>query len=276
MVFAGCRYPHIFTLHCRAHGLDLALEWIGELDFFKDAVDRAKKVVQTITNAHTPHAIFKGKSMLRLVKPGEYRWAYGICSIASMVFLLDSDQSQSERCLCMHPGDTRFYTAYILSARLFKCRSAARQTVVLGEWDWWAKKQGNREKAAAVKAIIIDEEFWAAVKMFCRLVKPIVKLLRLVDSNMPTMGKVRNNSHVDVRIETPISVISLTGCHSACRFTPSAPRLSSTLRMWALRRIWRRLSPRSSGSDGTKCTAHYMLLHTCWNHSSGAQHLAER
>ena len=66
------RYPHIFTLHCTAHALDLALERIGALDFFKSAVDRAKKVVQTITNAHTPHAIFKGKSDLRLVKPGEY------------------------------------------------------------------------------------------------------------------------------------------------------------------------------------------------------------
>ena len=72
-LFACHRYPHVFTLHCTAHALDLALERIGELEFFKSAIDRAKKVVQLITNSHAPHAIFKGKSELRLLKPGECR-----------------------------------------------------------------------------------------------------------------------------------------------------------------------------------------------------------
>jgi hypothetical protein len=98
--------------------------------------------------------------------------------------------THSDICSYMYAADTRFYTAYILSARLFKCRCAARQTVVSAEWERWGKKQGNREKAAAVKGIILDDEFWAAIKIFCRLVKPIVRLMRLVDSNMPTMGKV--------------------------------------------------------------------------------------
>ena len=87
-------------------------------------------------------------------------------------------------------GDTRFYTAYISCARLLKCKSPAKQTVVSSEWERWAKKQGNKDKAAAVSAIILDEEFWAAVKTFCKLVKPIVKLMRLVDSNLACMGKV--------------------------------------------------------------------------------------
>ena len=65
------RYPHIFTMHCTAHALDLALERMGELPFFKSCIDKAKKVVQTITNSHAPHAIFKQKSQLRLLKPGE-------------------------------------------------------------------------------------------------------------------------------------------------------------------------------------------------------------
>ena len=65
------RYPHIFTLHCTAHALDLALEKIGELQFFKTCIEKAKKIVQTITNSHAPHAIFKQKSALRLLKPGE-------------------------------------------------------------------------------------------------------------------------------------------------------------------------------------------------------------
>ena len=67
------RYPHVFTLHCTAHALDLALERIGELAFFKDAIDKAKKVVQQITNSHAPHAVFKAMSELRLLKPGKCR-----------------------------------------------------------------------------------------------------------------------------------------------------------------------------------------------------------
>ena len=61
----------MFTLHCTAHALDLALERIGELEFFKDAIDRARKVVQLITNSPAPHAAFNSSSKLRLLKPGE-------------------------------------------------------------------------------------------------------------------------------------------------------------------------------------------------------------
>jgi hypothetical protein len=49
----------------------LALEKIGELQFFNSCIDKAKKVIQTITNSHAPHAIFNQKSKLRLLKPGE-------------------------------------------------------------------------------------------------------------------------------------------------------------------------------------------------------------
>lgn len=59
-------------MHCTAHALDLALERIGELEFFKSSIDKAKKVIQTITNSHAPHAIFNQKSALRLLKPGKY------------------------------------------------------------------------------------------------------------------------------------------------------------------------------------------------------------
>lgn len=92
--------------------------------------------------------------------------------------------------LIMYSGDTRVYTAYISCARLLKCKSAARQIVVSREWDVWAKKPAVRDRSAVAKDTILDEEFWAAVKLFCKLLKPIVRLMRLVDSNMPSMGKV--------------------------------------------------------------------------------------
>ena len=57
-------------------------------------------------------------------------------------------------------------------------------------WDRWARKPGNAAKAAAHASIILNEGFWSVVKQFCKLLKPIVKLMRLVDSNTPSMGKV--------------------------------------------------------------------------------------
>ena len=65
------RYPHVFTLHYTAHALDLALEAIGDHQFFMSCTDKARKVVQTITNSHAPHAIFLQKSKVRLLKPGK-------------------------------------------------------------------------------------------------------------------------------------------------------------------------------------------------------------
>jgi len=109
------------------------------------------------------------------------------------------------------PGDTRFYTAYISCARLLECKSAARQTVVSAEWDRWAKKPGNRDKAATVQSTILDEEFWAAARLFCKLVKPIVRLMRLVDSNMPSMGKV---STVIILIDGPYNMHCISALHN--------------------------------------------------------------
>lgn len=66
--------------------------------------------------------------------------------------------------------------------------------MVSTEWDRWARKPGNAVKAATVSDTILDDDFWQTVRMFCKLLKPIVKLMRLVDSNMPSMGKVSCSS----------------------------------------------------------------------------------
>ena len=106
-------------------------------------------------------------------------------------------------------GDTRFLTAYICCARLLKCKRAAWQIVVSGEWDHWANKLENRGKSTAVKAIILDKGFWAAIKLLCRLLKPIVRLMRLMDSYMPSMGKASIVLHADIRAQ-PFTSVS---CH---------------------------------------------------------------
>lgn len=80
-------------------------------------------------------------------------------------------------------------------SRLLKVRNAVCQTAVSAEWDRWAhKSRENKDKSRAVKEFITgseSDEFWDTARLFCKVVKPIVSLLRLVDSNMPSLGKVR-------------------------------------------------------------------------------------
>ena len=151
-----CRYPGLFTLHCTAHALDLALERICELSYFCEPVSVGKKIIQILTNHHFTSALFKSHSKLFLLKP----------------------------------GDTRFYSAYIAVRRLLRCQSAVQKTVVSDEWIQWAAKRDYREKARFVTKAVLDPTFWTSIANLCHVLGPIVRLLRLVDSNMPSMSKV--------------------------------------------------------------------------------------
>ena len=154
----ACRYPRLFTLHCTAHALDLALEKISDLPHFSFRIADAKKVIKVLTNHQLVNALFLRFSDLHLLKP----------------------------------GDTRFYSSYISSRRLLRCKSAVQKTVVSDEWAAWKAKSDRKtkDKASFVKKTVMKPEFWQALACYCVLLKPIVRLVRLVDSNMPSMGKV--------------------------------------------------------------------------------------
>ena len=52
-----------------------------------------------------------------------------------------------------------------------------------------------------VRKQILDEDWWEDLGLMDKLFEPIVKLLRLVDSDLPTMGKVRQNRTLMSRSE---------------------------------------------------------------------------
>ncbi|KAL0039371.1 hypothetical protein WJX79_005329 [Trebouxia sp. C0005] len=107
------RYGCLFTLHCTAHALDLALESICELPYFSQPVAVSKKVIKVLTNHDSTSALFKSRSKLFLLKP----------------------------------GDTSCHSAYIAVRRLLRCQNAVRSTVARKEWDEWAAKRDYREEA---------------------------------------------------------------------------------------------------------------------------------
>ena len=144
-------------MHCTAHALDLALEKICELPYFSEPVFVSKRVIAILTNHHFTSALFKTHSKLFVLKP----------------------------------GDTRFYSAYIAVRRLSRCQSAVLKTVVSDEWAEWAAKRDYKDKARFVSKAVKDDGFWTALANFCVVLKPLVRLLQLVDSNMPSMSKAR-------------------------------------------------------------------------------------
>ncbi|DBA80562.1 TPA: hypothetical protein ACH3X1_007822 [Trebouxia sp. C0004] len=98
-----------------------------------------------------------------------------------------------------------FASAYIAVRRLLRCQSAAQKTVVSEEWSEWGAKRDYREKARFVSKAVLDTAFWTALANFCIVLKPLVRLLRLVDSNMPSMSKVRRDFRDAVRKLVPAS-----------------------------------------------------------------------
>ncbi|CAL8465877.1 g5413 [Coccomyxa elongata] len=57
----------------------------------------------------------------------------------------------------LRPGETRFYTAHIMLARLLEMKDVVQRTVVSPEWTEWADKPAYREQAAEVKTILLGD-----------------------------------------------------------------------------------------------------------------------
>lgn len=171
-----CRYPHLSWVRCASHSLDLALEDIGKLGPFKRTHEMGRKIATFITNHQRSLGIFRTHSRKQIMKPGE----------------------------------TRFYTSYITLQRLMEVKDALQQTVVSAGWSEWAPKQIYAAAAAEVKKAVLDEAgFWETASQMLDLFKPIVKLLRLCDSDVPTMGKARAGALFAGVVSSEIFMIAL-------------------------------------------------------------------
>lgn len=146
----------MFTLPCTAHALDLALEQISNLPYFTDQVSDAKTVIRIMTDDQFLTTLFKMHSQLSLLKP----------------------------------GDTCSSTQYIAVRRLLHCKGAVQKLVVSSGFAAWKAKPVHTDQAQQLSQSVVDANFWAVLACFCTLLKPIVRLIRLVDSNRPNMGKV--------------------------------------------------------------------------------------
>lgn len=154
------KYPSLFVLLCAAHSLDLLLEdFYKKNQWAKNAVDALREVVKFIRNHHRPLALFRNKSHLELLKP----------------------------------GDTRFGSNFVMLERLLQVHDILDELMGSREWKAWVKRQKKRakkEQAAEIKATIRNVVVWKDAKALVKASKPFVIAMKLAGGDVPSMGKI--------------------------------------------------------------------------------------
>ncbi|GBG73448.1 hypothetical protein CBR_g16163 [Chara braunii] len=152
------KYPGIFSVGCKAHALDLALEdMYKRLDWIKEVVDKGNRVGKFVTNIDKVRAMFNRIANAQLKRPAV----------------------------------TRFATNFEMLESLKRGRTPLELCV--GNVAWVDKLVRPDQVVAfnAVTRIIVDSEgFWDEVDKAIAVMEPVVKLLRLVDGPGATVGKV--------------------------------------------------------------------------------------
>ncbi|CAN1215101.1 hypothetical protein LINPERPRIM_LOCUS59, partial [Linum perenne] len=139
---------HLFWTPCAAHCLDLMLEDFDKnLKVHKSTIEKGRK----ITNFIYASAILI--SMLR-----EFTKGHDL----------------------VRPGATRFATTYLTLACLSEHKGPL---MTMFSSDSWKKgSYSNIPKGKKVQGIVLDSRFWSNVSLCIRAALPLVKVLRLVDS----------------------------------------------------------------------------------------------
>ncbi len=150
-------YPKIVFSPCSAHCLDLLLEDIGKMSWAAKIIEEGNSVVKFISGHQAPLALFRKRSSLELLKPGE----------------------------------TRFGTQFIMLQRLLQVKDDLQETVMDKEFKQWAAGKARRGgDSTAVTKTVVDENFWKAAGQLVSVCEPIIALLHLTDGTVPCVGKV--------------------------------------------------------------------------------------
>ncbi|XP_028782171.1 uncharacterized protein LOC114738298 [Neltuma alba] len=148
------KHPSIYWSPCAAHCLNLILADIGKMALVTSLASRASKVSKFIYN----HAFLlawlrKREGWKEIIRPGPTRFATTFIALKS---LLD------------HKHDLQ---ALVTSKAFLDSRYCRDQ------------------RAKDVTLIILDNKFWNDCKIIVEVVKPLVRLLRIVDSDdRPSLG----------------------------------------------------------------------------------------
>ena len=146
--------PKIYWTPCAAHCIDLMLEDIGKLS-------KIKKTIQ------------KGISLVGFI--------YSHSSTLSLM-----RQFTNKRELVRH-AVTRFATSFLSLERLYQEKANLRKMFVSDEWT--TNKLSKEAKGREATKTVLMPSFWKNVLYILKVMAPLVRVLRLVDSERkPAMG----------------------------------------------------------------------------------------
>jgi len=148
-------FGHIVTSWCVAHVLDLLMEDLGKMPFFKQAVDEAKVVVKFFKN----HKFTKDR----------------LAQISDKRLLL--------------PGETRFATSLIMVGRLLEVEDGITQICATDAFKKWVRGKKYESIGLDVRKTVCRPEWWKKITSLANLSGPIVNALRMADSDIPATGK---------------------------------------------------------------------------------------
>jgi hypothetical protein len=87
----------------------------------------------------------------------------------------------------LRPAQTRFTTNFIALQSIYKQKAALQAMVVSNEWTNCAYYK--EPQAKKFTKVVLDQKFWKDCDVVCQLSEPIVRVLRIVDSDeRPAMG----------------------------------------------------------------------------------------
>jgi hypothetical protein len=149
------RYPSLYWSPCVAHCIDLMLEDMGKLPWIKEIIDSTRSVTIYIYIYHT--------------------------------FVLSLMRQFTENKELVRPTITRFATSFI-SLQSFLNSMLELQRMFLSN-EWVACVYSTKQDGQAIAQLVgHDQRFWNGVGEVCTISESLVKVLRLVDGEKPTMG----------------------------------------------------------------------------------------
>lgn len=155
------KYKHIVWTGCAAHGISLLYGDICKESWAAEVIEECKGLASFIRNHHMTLALFRQKCKKELLRP----------------------------------NDTRFMTNHILCARVLEVEEGIREMFGSSEWAKWIEGQRGEVKATGEKYEMMTHrvsDFWTRLREFVSIGQPIWEVLKIVDSSMPTSGKVYN------------------------------------------------------------------------------------
>ncbi|XP_040255209.2 uncharacterized protein [Aegilops tauschii subsp. strangulata] len=145
--------PKIFWTSCATHTINLMVEAIGKLKHFGPAITKAKEMTIFLYAHHATLALMRSYTKKRDI---------------------------------VRPGVTRFASAFLTLQSLAAKRKQLTEMCYSDTWE--ECKHTRTKKGKVAHATIMSRAFWKNVSLCIKVFEPLVKLLRLADSDGQSMA----------------------------------------------------------------------------------------